>query len=173
MRKYNYRLVKTHRIYTIKELSLILGVHVDTIRTWVRQGLKTVPNTISPILIRGKDLKSFLRERQKKRKCKLEDNQFYCLRCRQTCHSEPENIKAEIHETLLSDGNHKAVIYGICEMCGSVLQLFSSERIIQNWLEQGWAFKENVTQRYNSNKPSGNLYSQCDTITTLGEASNV
>lgn len=166
MKNHKYWILKDHRIYTVKEVSKLLKVHVCTVRSWIKQGLKIVPNSISPILIRGKDLKSFLKKRAKARKCKLVDNQFYCLKCRQACHSELENIKVDILESLLSEDNHKAVIHGICKVCGSELHLFSSERIVQNWLDQGWVYKENVVRRYNSNKSSGKPYSQ--NIKTFG-----
>jgi len=173
MKKIKYCSLKEHWLYTVKEASKLLGVHVATIRTWIRQGLKPVPNTKSPILIKGKVLKSYLKERQIKRKCKLADNQFYCLRCHQITYSKPANVRAEILEEVLTTGNRKALIYGICEAYGSVLHLFSSERIVQKWLDQGWVFQENVTLRYSDNNPSGNLHSQCDTKTTLKEVSNV
>ncbi len=173
MKKIKYWLLKDHWIYSVKEASKLLGVHVATIWNWIRQGLTIIPNSKSPILIKGMVLKSYLKKRQIKRKCKLADNQFYCLRCRQITYSKSANVRAEILEEVLTTGNHKAVIYGICEACGSVLHLFSSERIVQKWLDQGWVFKENVILRYSDNNPSGNLHSQCDTKTTLKGVSNV
>ncbi len=160
MKPYNYRLVKKYRIYSIMELSKVLGVHPDTIRSWVKQGLKIVPETKSPILIKGLDTKNFLMHRSQKRKCKLKENEFFCLRCRKACKSTLENVRIEILESLLSVGNRKAVIYGKCDTCGLELRLFSSVRIVQKWLEQGWAFKENVAQRYSGVESPDNTCSQ-------------
>jgi len=167
MKNYAYWKLKNHRIYTVKEASKILGAHVCTVRSWIEQGLKTVPNTVSPVLIKGKELKSFLKKRGKARKCQLIDNQFYFLRCRQACQSESANIKAEIFKSLLSKGNHKATIHGICIECGTAVRLFSSERIVKKWLDQRLVLKENVTLRLDDNNPSGNAYSQSGAITTF------
>ena len=173
MKRYNYRLVKTHRIYTIKELSRTLVVHVTTVRAWIKQGLNTVKNSKCPILIKGLDAKNFLKQRSQKRKCKLKENEIFCLRCRKACMPVPENIHIEILELFLSADNRKAVIYSKCEECDLKLMRFSSERIVNDWLKRGWVFKENVVRRYNSNKSSGNPYTECDIITTLMEGSNV
>ena len=172
MKNYEYWLLKDYRLNTVKESCKKLGVHESTFRSWLKNGLKPVPNTKSPILIKGKELKRFLKERQENRKCKLVDNQFYCLRCRDFTYSKLENVRVEILEEVLTTGNHKAIIYGICEACGSALHLFSSERIVQKWVDLGWVLQENVTQRLDDNNPSDNLYSQYDVKIKLKEGSD-
>ena len=41
-RRPNWRLVKTHRTYTPEEAATALGKHVNTVRGWLKDGLRTI-----------------------------------------------------------------------------------------------------------------------------------
>jgi hypothetical protein len=75
------RKIRLSQCYTIQQCSNTLGVSVATIRTWIRQGLPTVPNG-KPPLIPGDGLKSWLTQRRISRKQTCQPNELYCCRCR-------------------------------------------------------------------------------------------
>jgi hypothetical protein len=75
------RRVKIHRNYTVDEAAKTLGVHKNTVRLWIKQGLPTVDER-RPILLQGKAIRAFLDNRKAKRKCRLSAGEFYCLKCR-------------------------------------------------------------------------------------------
>jgi hypothetical protein len=108
MTKINYQGVSKHMPYKIKELPEILHVDKKTIRRWITEkGLKTVPGSKHPILIRGSDLKQFLRDKDsKKKKIKLERHEFNCLHCKAARRAKRGSIK-ELN-------NRKT---GLCSVC--------------------------------------------------------
>lgn len=80
-RRINSRRVKIHRNYTVDEAAKTLGVHKNTVRLWIKQGLPVVDER-RPILLQGKAIRAFLDNRKAKRKCRLSAGEFYCLKCR-------------------------------------------------------------------------------------------
>jgi hypothetical protein len=60
----NHRLVKIHRSYTVEEVARLLGTHKNTVRTWVKVGLRTC-DSIRPTLILGRHLAEFLQVRRR------------------------------------------------------------------------------------------------------------
>jgi len=79
-RRPNYRLVKIHRNYTIKEAASLLGIHKNTLREWTRTGLPTIDDR-RPKLILGRKLIDFLRARRARRKRPCQPGEIYCVRC--------------------------------------------------------------------------------------------
>ena len=61
----NPRLVKIHRNYTVEEIASLFGVHRNTVRQWIKQGLPTSDQK-RPFLILGRGLVAFLQARRKK-----------------------------------------------------------------------------------------------------------
>jgi len=51
----NPRRVKIHRSYSVEEMSRLLGVHKNTVRNWLKNGLEPIDDQ-RPTLIRGSDL---------------------------------------------------------------------------------------------------------------------
>jgi hypothetical protein len=80
--KTNSRTICSSRSYEIKELSDILGKSEKTFSRWIEQGLKTIPGCNKPFLIRGREVKEFMRNRKLKRKIPLNRRQFLCLTCK-------------------------------------------------------------------------------------------
>lgn len=77
----DFRRVKIHRSYTVKELARTTGVHDHTVRAWIKSGLPTIGDD-RPTLIAGEDAKRFLADRRKTRKRPCGPGEFYCFRCR-------------------------------------------------------------------------------------------
>ena len=110
----NYRLVKIHRSYTVAEVAMLLGVHRNTVRAWIKQGLPTCDRK-HPLLIPGADLRVFLRARRAKNKRPCQPGQIYCVRCRVPQNPAGEMADYEPLTALL--GN----LVGICPTCGSMI----------------------------------------------------
>jgi Helix-turn-helix domain len=91
--KINPRKIKKHMIYTIKELSEALGVTKKTCFRWIEKGLKIVPGGKNPILIRGGDVKEFIRRKNLKRKFKMNRSQFNCLHCKGPVYAKRGSIR--------------------------------------------------------------------------------
>tara|TARA_R110002073_G_scaffold331785_1_gene516978 strand:- start:601 stop:1041 length:441 start_codon:yes stop_codon:yes gene_type:complete len=78
---FNPNLVKIHRNYDVGEVANLLGVHQNTVREWIKNGLATNDNK-RPVLILGSILKGFLQAKRKKNKQKCQPFEIYCVRCR-------------------------------------------------------------------------------------------
>ncbi len=76
------RRLRAAQNYTVLELALLLEVSSGTVRSWIKQGLRTL-NCSRPTLILGSDAKTFLEDRNKSKKRPLKPDQVYCLTCKE------------------------------------------------------------------------------------------
>jgi hypothetical protein len=112
-RRPNGRRVKIHHSYTIPAAAEVLGVHKHTVSRWIAAGLPTT-DTIRPLLIRGQDIRAFLRAREPiKQKCR--PGEFYCLSCRGP--RRPALDMAEYRPRTASRG----LLCGICPTCDRLI----------------------------------------------------
>jgi excisionase family DNA binding protein len=81
-RRINSRRIKIHYSYTVERAAEILGVHKNTVRLWIKQGLPVAEDERRPILLQGKAIRAFLDNRKAKQKHRLSAGEFYCLKCR-------------------------------------------------------------------------------------------
>ena len=81
MRRIDPRRVKIHFNYTVEEAARLLGVHKNTVRTWIQNGLPT-SDLRRPTLILGRQLAAFLHRRRFSNKRRCQPGQLYCVRCR-------------------------------------------------------------------------------------------
>lgn len=63
----NHQRVKIHRNYSVEEIADLFGIHKNTVRRWVKEGLSVIDGK-RPMLILGRDLAAFLKERRKANK---------------------------------------------------------------------------------------------------------
>ncbi len=77
----DYRRVKTHRSYTTAELASHCDVHVNTVRSWRRDGLQPVDDK-RPVLFTGAAVRAFLKARRTDAKQPTGPGRIYCLPCR-------------------------------------------------------------------------------------------
>ena len=80
-RRHALNRIKTGISYDVAEIAKLLGVHRNTVRQWLREGLKTIDDR-RPLLIHGAALKAFLAERQRARKHVCGLGEFFCFKCR-------------------------------------------------------------------------------------------
>ena len=109
-RKIDARRIKSHRNYTITEAAQLLGVHKNTISSWLREGLPHI-RTPRPILILGHALKHFLNERREKARKPCPSGHLFCLKCRAP--RRPAAHMLDYEPITPTSGNLK----GICEAC--------------------------------------------------------
>jgi hypothetical protein len=77
----NHRLVKIHRSYTVEEIAKLFGIHKNTVRQWVKEGL-AISDDKRPMLILGHVLMVFLQTRRVKNKKTCKPGELYCVCCR-------------------------------------------------------------------------------------------
>jgi hypothetical protein len=106
----NPRLVKVHRNYSVEEIARLFGIHKNTVRSWLNQGLVAIDDR-RPILILGRELSRFLRERRKKARQTCGPGRIYCIACRAP--KVPAGKMAECTPTGPLAGN----LFGICPDC--------------------------------------------------------
>lgn len=124
---YNLRLIKYRESYTLKQIAALLNVHFRTVQAWKQEGLKTI-NQEKPYLVMGFELKTFLNQKIISRKTKLQQNEFYCTKCRDAVKPTNNEVWLEVSEkTIGKQGFKEFVIKGLCEFCNSKLNRFSHE----------------------------------------------
>jgi hypothetical protein len=57
-----------------------LGLHVQTVRKWIKNGLRTT-DAGKPALVYGHDLIAYLKKNNSTNKCKTAFDHFYCMGC--------------------------------------------------------------------------------------------
>ena len=113
-RRFNPRTAKSRRTYTIEEVASTFGVHKNTARRWVAEGLPVI-DARRPMLIHGHDLAAFLAERQQKLKSRCGPGQIYCLACRAP--KQPAGLAAEC----ILDDSPTGNLRGTCPDCNHLM----------------------------------------------------
>ncbi|MBK0398492.1 MerR family transcriptional regulator [Limibaculum sp. M0105] len=125
-RRIDARRVKTHRAYRIDQLAEIVGVTVQTVRNWRRQGLPCITDK-RPFLIRGRDFKEFHASRLKASKQALGAFEIFCLCCKRPRAPMPGLVD---HEPM--EGGRSRIIM-ICPHCERTAQRIVSDRNLTEW----------------------------------------
>jgi hypothetical protein len=110
----NPRLVKVHRNYSVEDISRRFGVHKNTVRNWLKQGLPTIDDR-RPMLILGRELSRFLGERRQRAKQTCGPGRIYCIACRAP--KVPAGNMAECTPSGGLAGN----LCGICPDCDRLI----------------------------------------------------
>jgi hypothetical protein len=122
-KRYRLNLIRGKRSYSVKEVAELLAVHVRTVQSWIKSGLRILEGS-RPFLLMGRELKSFLAVETQNRKRPLGPDEFYCFRCRKA-------VKASQLETIHLNktmGHDKlaVVLKGFCATCGGKVNRFSA-----------------------------------------------
>jgi len=110
----NPRLAKIHRNYSVEDISRLFGVHKNTVRNWLQQGLAVIDDR-RPTLILGRELSRFLRERQRKAKQSCGPGRIFCIACRAP--KVPAGRMADCTAT----GPLAGSLCGICPNCDRLI----------------------------------------------------
>jgi len=117
MANYNPNRVKINRNYTFEELAAVLGVHKNTVSSWVKKGLPCL-NERRPFLILGVDARLYLKEQRAGKKQRCKPNELFCMRCKApTC-------PAENFVEYLPLSATKGRLMGFCGRCECVVNKF-------------------------------------------------
>lgn len=114
MKKSDPRRVRPHRSYDVAELSHCLGIHENTVGRWHWEGLAQLDEKRPP-LYHGTDVRSFLTERNARRKRPCTVGTLYCLKCRAP--RPPAMRMADYVANGIGVGTLKA----ICRVCATIM----------------------------------------------------
>lgn len=113
-RRHNPRRAKVHRNYTVEEAARLFGVHRNTVRQWIKQGLP-VCNDRKPKLILGGELVDFIARKRISNKRPCGPGKVYCVRCRAP--QAPALDMVDFVPLTATAGN----LVGLCPQCGGVM----------------------------------------------------
>ncbi len=109
-RRHNLSRIRQFHCYTTHEIAELFGVHKNTVRQWLKQGLPKIDGT-KPFLIHGTELRAFLKQKQESRQAKCRPDELYCLRCR-----KPQPAWEGLADVILRNTKTMHII-GICAVC--------------------------------------------------------
>jgi hypothetical protein len=113
-RRIDSRRAKIHRNYTVEETARLFGVHRNTVRAWLRSGLKAIDGS-RPTLIHGSELRRYCTERRTQSKRPTPPGMIYCLGCRE--HRRPAGNMVDYLPLTPTSGN----LQGICPECDGLI----------------------------------------------------
>jgi hypothetical protein len=110
----NPRLAKSHRNYSVDDVSRLFSIHKNTVRNWLQSGLAPIDHH-RPTLIRGQELARFLTERRANTKQTCGPGRIYCLPCR-----APKLPAGKMAECI-SMSDTSGTLQGICPDCNRMI----------------------------------------------------
>lgn len=110
-KRVDYRRVKSHQTLTPQEWADRLGVTKNTILRWIKaDGLEAIIDQ-KPYLIRGVDLKAFLKVRKKSKRFDCKTGEMACF----ACNKPRRPVGGMLDYTPLSGVSGR--LTGLCEVC--------------------------------------------------------
>jgi transcription elongation factor Elf1 len=101
------------KCYTIEEAAEVSGVSSRTIRNWALDGLRLLDGA-RPVLVRGDDLRHYIKGQRDSRKVRTAPDEFYCFRC-----GRARKASAGRADCTLTDG--RVMLTALCAVCGTVV----------------------------------------------------
>lgn len=112
MARLNPRLAKLHRSYTVEEVARLFGTHRNTVRGWLKAGLRPIDDH-RPQMIQGQVLRAFLQDRREAAKRPCTPGTLYCCKCRVPRPPACGSV------TFIGETERAGLLRAICEICGS------------------------------------------------------
>ena len=126
MSNYNLHLIKARRSYSINEMASLLRIDRKTCHRWLgRGGLRVIERDVNPLLVMGADLASFIKDARVKRARKLDDNEYFCMKCHKPVEAkEGSETTIKTGKTIGRANLAQLKKIGLCETCGTKLNRF-------------------------------------------------
>ncbi|MFD0978218.1 hypothetical protein [Tropicimonas aquimaris] len=112
-RKFNWRAIKAHSVYTFDEASTLLRCASKTLRHIIQEEQVPVADDVAPVLVLGSDLIPALRSRSKRQH--LKPGQMFCLGCKAPRYPAGGMVD-DIGSPPLPP-----LLQGLCSCCGSLM----------------------------------------------------
>lgn len=112
--RFNPKKVKIHFSYTVEEIARILAVRKNTVRAWLKAGLRAIDDR-RPALVQGKVLRAFLESKRTVNRRACQPGTLYCVKCRAP--QRPALGMIDFVPRTSSSGNLRA----LCEACGTLM----------------------------------------------------
>ncbi|TWX65947.1 helix-turn-helix domain-containing protein [Colwellia demingiae] len=116
-KRYNPNKCKINRNYTVSDIAKLYGVHKNTVKNWIKRGLKKIDNH-RPYLILGSELREFLKDLRTINKRPCEFGEIYCFCCNSAREPLQESIEFEPYNLSLF------VLKGRCNICNSLMNKY-------------------------------------------------
>lgn len=134
-RKFNPRLIKSNTSYSVSEVSLLLHVGENSVRHWIKSGLKVIDGK-TPTMIHCEELRTFLTKKQSAKKKTCNQDEMFYFSCR-----EPRKI-SENSVILLNKNDKILQLKARCQTCKSFMtRKYSSNKFAE--IEQFFALSVN------------------------------
>ena len=146
-RLYSHKRVRYWYAYDIDEVCALyadLGLHSQTVRKWIKNGLKTI-DAGKPALIYGHDLIAYLKKHNQANKCKTAFDEFFCMACQDARSILRNEIAIEQKSQFLK-------VQGICRTCKG--KMFKNYKLL-DFAELRKRFQlVDVSQLYDCSSPT-------------------
>ncbi len=118
----NPRIAKTHFTYDASEVAELYGCHRNTVRNWVKLGLKPIDGS-RPALFHGTELNAFHAGRRAAAKRPCGPGTIYCAPCRSPKRPQPGSVE------ITPQSSRLWIVRGKCPACGrQMMQRLGSDR---------------------------------------------
>lgn len=126
MPNYNSRLIKSRRSYSRSEIASLFGIDRKTCHLWIKKGgLRVIEKGVNPLLIMGADLINFLKEKKKKRRAVLKEDEFFCMKCHRPVKAKIGSEKViKTGKRIGKDNWEQFKKIGICDVCETKVNRF-------------------------------------------------
>lgn len=115
-RLYPHNRIRYWYAYDIEDICNLfndLGLHPQTVRKWIKDGLPTIDQG-KPILIYGNNLIEWMKKRNSSNKCSTELDQMFCMKCQDARHVFQRQIAIDQNGRFLK-------VKGICRSCKTTM----------------------------------------------------
>jgi RNase P subunit RPR2 len=116
-RLYPHRRVRYWQTYDVDDICALfsdLGIHPQTVRAWVKRGLKTTDKGKTPTLIYGNDLITYIKLQNSKSKCKTAFDEMFCVKCQDARNIFQRNVTVKQKAKFLQ-------VSGTCRECKTTM----------------------------------------------------
>ncbi len=126
MPSYNIHKIKSRRSYNLSEIASLFGIDRKTCSRWIKnEGLEVIEKNVNPLLVMGENLISFIKEKRKKKKMPLKENEIYCFKCHKAVIPKKGSIRViKTGKKIGLENREQYKKIGICEVCGTGLNKF-------------------------------------------------